>query len=82
MTIHLHDTSADLVHKALNSLVFALLGAAVGWAAQALTLSGRVAAIEHGMVRIEAQIERLLQRGGTAGPERSGTPIAYGACTR
>lgn len=82
MTIQLHDTSADLVHKVLSSLVFALLGAGVGWAAQALTLAGRVSAIEHGMERIEAQMERLLQRSGTAGTERSGTPIAYGACTR
>ncbi|MEN9924381.1 MAG: hypothetical protein RL268_507 [Pseudomonadota bacterium] len=82
MTIHLHDTSADLAHKVLSSLVFALLGAGVGWAAQALTLSGRVAAIEHGMGRIEAQMERLIQRSGAAGPERSGTPIAIGACAR
>ena len=79
------DESADLAHKALNALVFAALGAGVGWAAQALTLSGRVAAIEHGMERLETQMGRLLQQRGMSAPPEvpSGTPILFGnACTR
>lgn len=78
------DDSADLAHKALNALVFALLGAGVGWAAQALTLSGRVTAIEAGMERLEAQIGRLLQQRGLSAPPMapSGTPILYGDAGR
>lgn len=79
------DDSADLAHRAVNALIFAILGAGVGWAAQAMTLSGRVTAIERGMERIEAQMSRLLQQRGMSAPPAapSGTPIIYGsACAR
>ena len=74
----------DLVHKALHALIAAALGAGVGWSAQALTLSGRVTAIEHGMERLEAQMGRLLQQRGMVAPPMapSGTPILYGDAGR
>lgn len=45
----------------LKVAVSALLGAGIGWAANALTLSGRVDAIERGQARIEAQLDRLIE---------------------
>lgn len=48
-------------HEALmRAAVSALLGAGIGWAANAMTLAGRVDAIERGQARIEAQIDRLI----------------------
>ena len=51
-----------------KAIAAAVAGAIIGWGANALTLSGRVAAIERGQERIEAQLSRLidakLQQGG------------------
>lgn len=38
----------------------AVLGVALGWAGNALTLQGRVAAIEAGQARIEQQVTLLV----------------------
>ena len=74
MTIKLHTD--DLGTKLLNTAVVAVLGAAVGWGANALTLAGRVEAIEHGLERLESQMGRLLsQRGAAAPAEPRGQPI-------
>ena len=46
----------------------AVLGAAVGWGATALTLTGRVEAIEKGQARMESQqqaiMDKLIQMSG------------------
>lgn len=58
---HLHTLPARIV----SGVAVAMLGAAVGWGANALTLGGRVDAVERGLQRIESQLERLVsQRGG------------------
>lgn len=41
---------------AAKLIVTGLAGAVIGWAAQALTLGGRVAAIEAALQRIEARL--------------------------
>lgn len=75
MAIKLHTD--ELGAKLVSTAAVAVLGAAVGWGANALTLAGRVEAIEHGMERLEAQMSRLLsQRGATAPAEPRGQPIA------
>jgi hypothetical protein len=43
----------DLLEKAALALATAIIGALVGWASTALTLTGRVAAIEASLQRIE-----------------------------
>lgn len=45
-------------------LLSGLLGAGVGWAAQALTLAGRVAALEQGQMQIVERLDRLLTAKG------------------
>ena len=52
-----NETAARL----LLAAVTALGGAGVGWAAQALTLAGRVEAIERGQQRVEGLLVQLLQ---------------------
>jgi hypothetical protein len=59
---HLNTLPARIVSGA----AVAALGAAVGWGANALTLGGRVDAVERGMQRIEQQLDRLLSRQGTS----------------
>ncbi|MDP4299530.1 hypothetical protein [Leptothrix discophora] len=53
-------------HDALHRLVVAVLtasaGAVIGWSASALTLAGRVSAMEASMARIEAHLDRLDAR--------------------
>lgn len=43
----------------IKSLAGMLAGAVIGWTASALTLGGRVSAIEHAILRIEAHIDRI-----------------------
>ncbi len=47
-------------HKIVQLLLSALMGAGIGWAAQALTLAGRVDALEHGQSAIVERLDRLL----------------------
>lgn len=47
--------------KVMAAIVAGIVGATVGWSAQALTLAGRVSAIEASQVRIEAMIHRLIE---------------------
>lgn len=49
-------------HRLLVGIVTGLIGAVLGWSANALTLAGRVSAIEAGMLRIEAHLDRLEGR--------------------
>lgn len=49
-----------MTEHVLKAGAAAVAGALIGWAANALTLSGRVAAIERGQERIEAQLTRLI----------------------
>jgi hypothetical protein len=48
--------------KIAAAAVSALLGAGVGWAGQALTVAGRVTALEVGQSRMENKIDVLLTR--------------------
>lgn len=52
---------------AAKALVAGLAGAVIGWAGNALTLAGRVTAIEASLIRIEA---RMDARGGPAEPRK------------
>ena len=47
-----------------KAIAVGLLGAALGWGGAALTLSGRVDAIERGLLRIEAQLDRIADTRG------------------
>jgi hypothetical protein len=47
--------------KLVAATVAGVVGAAIGWSAQALTLSGRVDAIEASQARIEAMMHRLIE---------------------
>lgn len=44
-----------------KAVIGAVAGAVIGWASTALTLVGRVAAIEAGQARIEAQIVQVIK---------------------
>ena len=57
----------DLGQKA----AIAVLGIALGWAGNALTLQGRVAAIEAGQARIEAQVATLITTLGGGGRQEA-----------
>lgn len=48
-------------HHLAPLLLPAIVGALIGWAGNALTLSGRVAAIEASLVRIEARLYSTQQ---------------------
>ena len=58
--------SPETAHRVTVTVLAGLLGAGVGWAAQALTLSGRVQALEAGQTRIEAMLHRLIEAKATA----------------
>lgn len=58
--------SPETAHRVTVTVLAGLLGAGVGWAAQALTLSGRVQAVEAGQARIEAMLTRLIEAKATA----------------
>ena len=47
---------------AIKTAAAGLAGAAVGWGAQGLTLTGRVSAIEGSVGRIEQRVDQLLTR--------------------
>ncbi len=57
---------SELMDSIVKAVTGAVAGAVLGWAAStmttALTLVGRVAAIEAGQARIEAQLVQLLSR--------------------
>lgn len=57
-------TMTDTQSKLLQALGTTIAGALIGWGAQALTLGGRVAAIEAAQVRIEVRLDQLLKQGG------------------
>lgn len=46
----------------LRAAVGVLVGAGIGWAANALTLAGRVEAIEQGQARIEQRLDLLITK--------------------
>lgn len=46
-----------MTDKVIRALIAGLLGSVVGWSANALTLGGRVTAIEQALLRIEARLE-------------------------
>lgn len=50
---------SEALFKAISA---ALVGGMLGWSANALTLTGRVTAIEAGQLRLEAKVDRLLDR--------------------
>jgi hypothetical protein len=47
-------------HKLAGLVLSGLIGAGVGWAAQALTLAGRVTALEQGQAQIVDRLDRLI----------------------
>lgn len=47
-------------HKLAGAVFAGLVGAGLGWGANALTLSGRVDALEHGQRTIIERLDRLL----------------------
>lgn len=49
----------DLSHRIATAVATGLAGAVIGWAANALTLVGRVSAVESGVARIEAHLDRM-----------------------
>lgn len=50
------------LNKALAAAGAGAVGVIIGWGANALTLGGRVAAIESAQARIESMVYQLLQR--------------------
>lgn len=52
--------SLDNLYKAAGT---ALIGAAIGWGANGLTLGGRVSAIEQALARIEQRLDRVTTAG-------------------
>lgn len=51
-----------------RAIVTGLAGAVIGWSASALTLAGRVSAVESTLIRIEAHLDRIEQREKPAAP--------------
>lgn len=49
------------LEKVAPVLLSALIGSGVGWAAQALTLSGRVQALEVGQQQVITRLDRLIE---------------------
>lgn len=47
-------------HKITTGLLTGLAGAVVGWAASGLTFTGRVAALEASVARVEAMVTTIL----------------------
>lgn len=52
--------NGDVFYKVGGAAVAAFLGIVTGWAANALTLGGRVGAIEAGQLRIELLLHSVL----------------------
>lgn len=52
----------------IKAIAAALAGAAISWVASALTLTGRVEAIEKSLARIEARMEIQAQAAAKAKP--------------
>ena len=50
------------MHKLLAAVAAGSIGFLTGWSAQALTLTGRVQAIEAGQARIEARLDQLVRQ--------------------
>lgn len=50
----------DVTQRVAGGVVAALLGVVVGWGGTALTLAGRVDAIEAGQLRIELLLHSVL----------------------
>lgn len=50
----------ELAMRFLQAGASALAGAAIGWAAQSLTIAGRVDAIEKGQQRLEALMLQVI----------------------
>lgn len=50
----------DIARRVLTSGGAALIGAAIGWAAQSLTIAGRVEAIERGQQRLETLMMQVI----------------------
>lgn len=53
---------SELGHKLVSAAASALLGVLVGWAGSALTLGGRVSAIEAGFSRIEQRLDAIWKQ--------------------
>lgn len=65
----------DLAHKALMGLLAAGAGGVVGWSGAALTMVGRIDAIEASMQRLDNMLTTLLmQTSHRAPPELSAPP--------
>lgn len=47
-------------HKVATAAITGVVGAIIGWAAHSLTLTGRVAALEAGMARVESMVATIL----------------------
>jgi hypothetical protein len=60
------DSLDTLPARIVSGAAVAILGAAVGWGANALTLGGRVDSVERGLQRIESQLDRLLSQRGVS----------------
>lgn len=54
----------------LKALAAGMVGIVFGWGANSLTLSGRVDAIERGMIRIETALYRLPDRINNEAPTK------------
>ncbi len=52
----------ELQTKLLTGALSALIGCGIGWGATALTLAGRVDAIEKGQARVESLILQLIHQ--------------------
>ena len=67
---------ADSNHAATlgKAAAAALIGAAIGWGGNALTMGGRVEAIEKGQARIEGLIVTLIQAKGLEVPATGPRP--------
>lgn len=47
-------------HKLATAAITGIAGAIVGWAANSLTINGRVAALEASVARVEAMVTTIL----------------------
>lgn len=53
--------TSDTTTKIASAALSALIGCGIGWGANALTLAGRVDAIEAGQARIEVLLHTVLK---------------------
>lgn len=63
----------DTIHKLHAAVVPIIGGALMGWAGNALTLSGRVAAVEQALLRIESRMDQAVQRQAAPAPANTTT---------